>query len=183
MNLVLLLYSIYKKLCLRLPAFSSGNSPFTNSALPSAYQLACLPSADTVCSFHLAFWPQTVASFLISSKTDPLLSINSVASFFQKLSAFCRQPPGFPRTRLVLHFCHFFLLLAYRRRPLAKHSALKRWLRSSLFHSPVLCFLANRWLRFQKTLSFQPSAVRFRSPDAGLLLHFCHLPFAILSLC
>jgi len=33
---------------------------------------------------------QTVASFLFSARSDPLLSVKSVASFFEKLSAFSR---------------------------------------------------------------------------------------------
>src|SRR5208282_604041 len=38
--------------------------------------------------------PQTVASFLIFPRADPLLSSKSVASFFKKLSAFSHQPSG-----------------------------------------------------------------------------------------
>jgi len=38
----------------------------------------------------LAFWPPMVASFLFSARSDPLLSVKSVASFFEKFSAFSR---------------------------------------------------------------------------------------------
>jgi len=38
------------------------------------------------------FFPQTVASFLISPRADPLLSSKSVASFFKKSTDFRRQP-------------------------------------------------------------------------------------------
>jgi len=43
-------------------------------------------------AYRAAFLPQTVASFLIPARADPLLSSKSVASFFKKLSAFCHQP-------------------------------------------------------------------------------------------
>jgi len=47
-----------------------------------------------------------VASFLISAYADPLLSIKSVASFFEKLSAFSRQPSASrsPEAHVVPHF-------------------------------------------------------------------------------
>ena len=104
--------------------------------------------------FQLIFRPQTVASFLISPRAGPLLSINSVASFFKisQLSAISHQPSAYARA-------YRFLPLARSLLPTADPLLAQRWLRSSFRRGPALCYQSTRWLRFSESLSFQPSAV------------------------
>ncbi len=68
-----------------------GFGPFVFEKLSAvSHQLAEPPTA--FCLPPAAFWFPTVASFLIPSMADPLLSCKSVASFFKKHSAFSHQP-------------------------------------------------------------------------------------------
>jgi len=120
-----------------------------------------------------AFCPKTaaktVASFLFFSKPDPLLSINSVASFFKKLSAISYQPsekvePLKVQGRKSQKAGSWVWTL--------RHSTFspflpKRWLRSCLFRGPILCYQSTRWLRFsKKALNYQAASHEF-APTAS----------------
>ena len=153
----------------------------------------------------------SVASFLIFPRADPLLSSKSVASFFKKLSAFSHQRSASepPESRLVLHFCHLPFAICHPApddcdpatdekskigscppngfRPGLNYAAaprLARWLRSSLFRNPILCYQANRWLRFSKNSQLSAISDQLPNPPSRVLFFtfaICLLPFFLLA--
>jgi len=96
-----------------------------------------------------------VASFLIPARPDPLLSINSVASFFKKLSAFSHQPSAFRSSE----------------RPVG-------WPQATFFLPPSADCLLAPWPNPFAARWFCPFASLSTHDFCHLLLHFCLLPFA-----
>ncbi len=92
-------------------------------------------------------------------------------SFFKKLSGVSRQPSGSGLLPFALCLLPFAFLALLPSADCLLSSAFQRWLRSSFGQGPVLCYKANRWLRFSK--GSQLSAVSHQVPGS------CHLPFAI----
>jgi len=79
--------SFFKK----LSAFSHQSSevePLKVQVEELRAELVRLDSSTFDLDLRLSFWPQAVASFLFLPSADPLLSINSVASFFKKALSF-----------------------------------------------------------------------------------------------